>query len=116
MTVHSPTVTTFYILGAKTQPEGLVRHVRSPGPGNLTYAMYDPRVDAFVASATAGGWILSGDTMLTAIHESDVEDVKRRIRLRATNAAAPTVDPDDPFANGLSAVRFEGVFGHRPGE
>ena len=26
----------------------------------------------------------------------------------------PTIDPGDPFANGLSATRYEGVFGRRP--
>jgi hypothetical protein len=29
---------------------------------------------------------------------------------------APAVDPDDPSVNGLGAVRYENVFGHRPGK
>lgn len=81
-------VTTFYILGTKAQPEGLIRHVRDPGPGNLTYAMFDPRTREYVANADAGGWILSGDLMLTRIGAHEVAGVKRRLVERT--AAAPS--------------------------
>lgn len=123
---------TYYIYDTLDDPGGLLRDARDERE-LPPYSHYDVTADAFVGNPDGGDDIFWRSPDLTPIGAIDVPGVIRKLvarRKRVTfslsiagethtvSIPAPPVDPpavdqDDPFANGLSLVRYENVNGGR---